>query len=485
MTVLKWGINMIQRMNMLCYIGVLIGMISFFIDWISYQSPFGTHNIFSYNLIEIIRSYQGEIWIFALFFILGTISALISPLSCIFQFIGLAGIATVVSTNPIYTHTNTEIEYGILISFVSASMILISLIYNGWILRKKHKMTILDSVFSLKHPGLSIATIRFKKRSGDSPIISVNLLAIVGASIGVISFFFGWLLVYPLFTPVEHNFFAILSWWYDSKFMIPCIIFLIGTALSYTNSIGCSLQFIGLITYLFAIINLTPENRYAIGIGPIIGFFSFVIILLSIIFPVWLGRDNEKKSVLNNTFIFHIARKKMVTDNKNHVTNELKDNIALKSNSFFINYYCIIGIILAIFSTLSSWIAASSYTDDAVHLFALIDLHWTSLPIVATIFSLGLFISFITPVGGFFQLMAIGIFFAAASDAGITWDMIGIGPYIGLISALVIISSLAFNYKFIKTNVENSNRKSTLFFKILTMISIDYMTKSDCDEQNR
>ena len=113
-----------------------------------------------------------------------------------------------------------------------------------------------------------------------------------------------------------------------------------------------------------------------------------------------------------------------------------------------VNVLCIVGAFMGLVAIFCGW-GAHAYTPGAPqeNLLQIID-HMLNIHILAgcVLFLIGSLIAFLSPMGGIVQLIGVGLFIFGWTS----WPD-GVGPYLGIISAFILVISMVkpigLNYK--------------------------------------
>lgn len=112
-----------------------------------------------------------------------------------------------------------------------------------------------------------------------------------------------------------------------------------------------------------------------------------------------------------------------------------------------VNLLAIAGIVVGIISILSDWLVVVSLSGNigfnAIDLFNMPH-QKDDVKIATLLFFSGTALALITPMSGILQLTGVALFFSAAEamPAPGVLDWAGIGPYIGIISAIILFASV-------------------------------------------
>jgi hypothetical protein len=148
---------------------------------------------------------------------------------------------------------------------------------------------------------MAIEHVERDESADSSPrlVWSVNLLCIVGASIGVVAVFLGWIYIPPSIPTVGY-------WGYPTipyMVVIHCgyygaaTLFLLGVMIAFVSPIGGVLQSGSLVLFMTGIIEsgddpvldgIDPQQKVWFGMA--FGAVSCVVVLTSLFFPLGTGR---------------------------------------------------------------------------------------------------------------------------------------------------------------------------------------------------
>ena len=112
-----------------------------------------------------------------------------------------------------------------------------------------------------------------------------------------------------------------------------------------------------------------------------------------------------------------------------------------------VNVLCLVGALLAVISVFSTWITLGFFVWTRE--MNLIDVYnqvesSSDFWLPAILFLMGTLVAFLTPLGGIMQAIGAPLFMSAFASLADGRLPSGIGPYLGLAAAAIVLASLAY-----------------------------------------
>lgn len=152
--------------------------------------------------------------------------------------------------------------------------------------------------------------------------INVNILTIIGISLGIIALFLIWTIVSyspparkePFMIYEEVNFFNFLEYsvrfnflGIRSVFIIGCVLYVIGLFSSFLTPLGGIPQLAGILIFFGQFISW--NNAFPSHMGPYLGIVSVVIVLISLFKPIRVGKNLIPTTLKHKLLTINFCRK--------------------------------------------------------------------------------------------------------------------------------------------------------------------------------
>jgi len=136
--------------------------------------------------------------------------------------------------------------------------------------------------------------------------LNVNLLAIAGIAVGIISILSDWLVQISLSGNVGFNAIDLFNMPHQKDDVtIAILLFLSGTALALITPMSGILQLTGVTFYLSAAEAMPGHGVLDwVGIGPSIGIISAIILFASVVKPIGIGYDEKHLKLVSRILTF-------------------------------------------------------------------------------------------------------------------------------------------------------------------------------------
>ena len=135
--------------------------------------------------------------------------------------------------------------------------------------------------------------------------LNVNLLAIAGIGVGIISILSDWLVVVSLSGNIGFNAIDLFNMPIKDDFTTATLLFLSGTVLALITPMSGILQLTGAALFLSAA-EAMPGHGVVdwAGIGPYIGIISAIILFASVVKPIVIGYDEKHPKLVSRILTF-------------------------------------------------------------------------------------------------------------------------------------------------------------------------------------
>jgi hypothetical protein len=449
------------RVNILSIIGAALAIASLAMPWFSstaYYGPLGSiGRTFDYGLFG---EFYGPLSLASLLFVIGTLVAFGSPAGGFLQLSGIiisfAGVRGLLSRTllmrqypPYFT---ARIELGTLVGVIAVSIVLVSLLLPVWIGLRPRRMG--THRFATVFFGAAPATVSKNEggeaKSEPAAVALANSVCLAGAFLGLLSFIIPWMQTRgggSLAAPLG-DFMTGAQTLVDSPAMvIGAFCFLIGSLLAIVSVAGGLVQLAGITSFLIGTLSLGQSEFYSwqgsfvLATGFYLGAMSTAIVAFSLVIQWLLHRKEKGRSLGSVQWVWRRVQPLRTSDGSSH---EMVSQM---------NILGFIGAILGVVAILVSW--ESSYGPSSVgHVNAIqLALYGTpdELTICSVAFIIGTVIALLTPVGGVIQIASSFGFLVflphsievhqAVYGTSLTY---GIGPFLGLLSGLLVLRSLWF-----------------------------------------
>ncbi len=241
--------------------------------------------------------------------------------------------------------------------------------------------------------------------------VRVNLLCLVGAFMGAFSVTLEWLTQTfdTRYGPTTTHFdlMGLLgSGMADQSLVFAAGLFVAGTLIAFITPYAGFMQVGGLLIFFGKVVpGILAEKN--VGVGAIFGIASTILVLYSLFNPVGLGIPKSHSGPSGNYL-----------------------TVACRDKSFHANALCIIGAGLAVIAVFLPWASTTivSASDGLTSVYPATPVDDVSgqtgyegvgtqaFAVTITVLFAGVVFSFLTPVGGFVQLLAVALFYGNISD---------------------------------------------------------------------
>ena len=135
--------------------------------------------------------------------------------------------------------------------------------------------------------------------------LNVNLLAIAGIGVGIISMLSDWLVMVSLSGNVGYNAIDLFNMPIKDDFTTATLLFLSGTVLALITPMSGILQLTGVALFLSAA-EAMPGHGVVdwAGIGPYIGIISAIILFASVVKPIGIRYDEKHPKLVGRILTF-------------------------------------------------------------------------------------------------------------------------------------------------------------------------------------
>jgi len=135
-------------------------------------------------------------------------------------------------------------------------------------------------------------------------LLSVNLLCLVGAIIGVIAIFSTWITVGFMFWTNDMNLIDVFNQVDSSSdFWLPAVLCLIGVVVAFISPLGGIMQIIGVPLFISAFAS-HADGDLPSGIGAYLALVGAVVVLVSLLYPVGIGYRQRPVGILSRVLTF-------------------------------------------------------------------------------------------------------------------------------------------------------------------------------------
>jgi len=135
----------------------------------------------------------------------------------------------------------------------------------------------------------------------------INILALVGAFIGIIAIFSVWITYRLLIWSSGVNLLQILEMGPDILGAIYCVSFIIGTLIAFVSPMGAFFQIVGIIAFFLRFMEMTGGRILPLNIGPYLGVASAIILIVSIAKPIGLNYGSGSIGLKDRLLTFRKA----------------------------------------------------------------------------------------------------------------------------------------------------------------------------------
>jgi hypothetical protein len=479
------------RINVLSVIGASLGFVSLFFAWMQpWSNPdlplyLAGESAFGYNITSAFLT--------VLILMIGSFLAFLSPLGGIVQATAVIGHVVALATGS----TVSLVPFpdmifqmpGVWLGGIAAAIALSGLFWRVALEARFRKPPSLKRLLAVARKDESITNeIAREAKPGFLAgriftVGRVNVLAVLGALVGVSSMTFPWLAGGWPFLPSEDmgNLVLGASRWefIPETTYIAGIVFLAGSVVAIVTYLGAFAQLGGLVLFLAIVRNSLGEytmsgyyaeftSEISLGTGFFIGTASLAVICSSYALRGWLGRRLPRLSCSSRVFVWSRASK---TD-ASPVTTTSEPGFP----AYTINVLCLLGAAVGIISLLGAWaVLGPVYSRElsigsgellvepmckpqipTVMSADLIGVCYSNLvcQIGMVIFLIGLAVSFSSQLGGGLQLSGLALLGYGIVDrydaysSGSAAVVLGPGYFLALASAILVIASIFVSVEF-------------------------------------
>jgi len=135
--------------------------------------------------------------------------------------------------------------------------------------------------------------------------LNVNLLAVAGIGVGIISMLSDWLVMVSLSGNVGYNAIDLFNMPIKDDFTTATLLFFSGTALALITPMSGILQLTGVALFFSAAEAMpAPGVLDWAGIGPYIGIISAIILFASVVKPIGIRYDEKHPKLVGRILTF-------------------------------------------------------------------------------------------------------------------------------------------------------------------------------------
>jgi hypothetical protein len=283
----------------------------------------------------------------------------------------------------------------------------------------------------------------------------INLLCIFGGIVGVIALFLNWysylVMVNPPDTTITqygNGFDAMMlgfpNYWmfYNILLSVFAISFFIGTILTFLTPLGGIIQISSTFAPIMVCLSLNPDNDFPDG--ELLGFISGIIVLTSL----FLRLKQDVGSISLKERLWNFKRKKA-----GEVEEKKLRSIKLFRFQFgIINPLCMISAIIGLIAFLLPWAVSLGGTagysgpggrPDYMTGFDVISVGMPPIPLFALLFLVGTIIAFVSPIGGFLQIINSWSLLVILGNSS---SLFPFGELLGMFAGAVAIGSIFYPF---------------------------------------
>ncbi len=302
----------------------------------------------------------------------------------------------------------------------------------------------------------------------------INLLCIFGGIVGAAALFLNWysylVMVNPPDTTITHyanGFDAMMlsypNYWmfYNILLSVFAISYFVGTILTFLTPLGGIIQISSTFAPIMVCLSQNPDNDFPDG--ELLGFISGTIVLISL----FLCLKQDVRNISLKERLWNFKRKKA-----GEVEKEKLRSIRLFRFQFgVINPLCVISAIIGLIALLLPWAAfvagSSGYSGPGgrpyyLTGFDVMGAGMPPIPLFALLYLVGTIIAFVSPIGGFLQIM---ISWSLLVILGNDYSSFPFGELLGMFAGVVAIGSIFYPFG------KRDAIKSIEIRKVLTTIS--------------
>lgn len=291
------------RLNLLCFLGALVGIASLCTSWTRLEVQL----ILSLRTLAIIHSsgiglagglssLTDPLRLSAIFFLVGTAVAFITPSGGFFQLGGLLFLLDYsVGEMPSKTHLDT----GVILAMISTAVVLASL---------------LPPLGSLKRGNEKRLLARLLTTSRISERLSVNMLSMIGGLVGIACLFLPWASEsVPSVNVLGVNYLSPGRWFLmgvdDLPLRISMAVFLAGCVLAFLSPSGGAIQLVGGILFLTYIRDwLVGSYAGRVDYAWVLALAAGCITLAGFVRPTGFGFLKSKCSLVERLLAWGVPR---------------------------------------------------------------------------------------------------------------------------------------------------------------------------------
>jgi len=454
------------KINVLSVIGATLALVSLLLPWFSgstFGYPFGGDRTSYYGLMASPYSFYGPLSLVLVLFLIGTLVAFASPAGGFLQISGIivyfTEIGNLWSRSITSMHgsflVTTRPQLGALVGVLATAIVLASLYLPVWLDFRPKKLSASHFVSLIPNASWSRSHEKAVEETASGPMTFAlnNSMCLAGAFLGVLCLALPWIqsrgggsLAAPLgdFITGAQNL-------VDSPAMvIGAFCFLLGSLLAMVSVAGGLLQLVGIADFLMGTLSLghvefySWQGTFVLGAGFYLGITSIALVAFSLVMQSLLHRMEKGRFLGSAHWIW------------GRVKPPRAGGPAFDKGTQM-NILGFIGALLGVVAIFASWESyyvpsyAHSYVSQVsafqLTLYGSLD----EVTICSAVFIIGTVVALLTPVGGVVQIAsAFGflIFLPHSIDAqplgiGTSWAY-GIGPFLGLLSGLLVLRSLWF-----------------------------------------
>ena len=203
----------------------------------------------------------------------------------------------------------------------------------------------------------------------------------------------------------------------DESLVLAAGLFVAGMLIAFVTPYGGFLQLGGLVIFFVKVVPGIVSVT-SVGLGAILGIVSTILVLYSLFNPVGVGIPKSRAGLSGNYL-----------------------TVACKDKSFGVNALCLIGASLAVMAVFLPWASTTlvNASDNLTHQYPATPIDYVSshmdfqgvgtepFAVAITVLLAGVVFSFLTPLGGFVQLVGLALFYLNVGDYLVT--RVDIPPY--------------------------------------------------------
>lgn len=286
-------VGFVSLSSAMCLVGALLGMLSLAVPWVQAQSaghpatPLGDFITGAQTL-----GTSPVMAVGAFLFLVGSLLAIVSASGCLVQLVGLGVFAWDFSQLP---HSGSypwvgaiELAHGFFLGLTSTVLVAFSPIILLFLRRRRRVRSpkSIHQVWQREPPPI-------ESSSGGGHGSFLNVLGLVGATLGFIAILVPWVMSYDSVLVQDMNPMQLLIGGGPDDLLIYSSLFIIGTVIALITPAGGLVQVISAFGFLTSVVQPIDAEwarlhaPLACGIGPFLGLLSGLIVLRSFWFPIW------------------------------------------------------------------------------------------------------------------------------------------------------------------------------------------------------